>query len=133
MKNKSKKGFTLVEIMIVVVIIGLLAAIAIPNLNNARTKTINNSMANDARQVAGAAQLYFLEKPTEADVSIDELVTGKYLAKKNPNITYPAGDYKPTDTFLLESSGIKKTFSFETGELVTSSEPNDEPETETEK
>jgi len=63
MKNRnSKKGFTLVEIMIVVVIIGLLAAMAIPAFQKVRVNSVGKAMDNDARQLASAAQQYFLEK-----------------------------------------------------------------------
>lgn len=62
MKNRnSKKGFTLVEIMIVVVIIGLLAAMAIPAFQKVRQNSMHSKMDNDARQIASAAQQYFLE------------------------------------------------------------------------
>lgn len=61
-KNTSKKGFTLVEIMIVVVIIGLLAAMAIPAFQKVRTDSRTSAVVNDARQLASAAQQYMLEQ-----------------------------------------------------------------------
>jgi type IV pilus assembly protein PilA len=63
-KNTSKKGFTLVEIMIVVVIIGLLAAMAIPAFQKVRESSRASAMDNDARQLASAAQQYMLENNT---------------------------------------------------------------------
>jgi type IV pilus assembly protein PilA len=59
--HRNSKGFTLVEIMIVVVIIGLLAAMAIPAFQKVRDNSVGKAMENDARQVAAAAQQYFLE------------------------------------------------------------------------
>lgn len=77
--RKSKKGFTLVEIMIVVVIIGLLAAMAIPAFQKVRENSIRGALRNDARQLASAAQQYMLEfGTTTVDVTIgtDGDVTG---------------------------------------------------------
>ena len=56
-----KKGFTLVEIMIVVAIIGLLAAIAIPSFMRARTTSQKNSCINNLRQIEAAKDQYALE------------------------------------------------------------------------
>src|SRR5256885_2893378 len=60
-RTSKKAGFTLVEIMIVVAIIGLLAAIAIPNFVRARTTSQQNACINNLRQLDGAVQQYALE------------------------------------------------------------------------
>ncbi|MBU0713913.1 MAG: prepilin-type N-terminal cleavage/methylation domain-containing protein [Verrucomicrobia bacterium] len=56
-----KKGFTLVEIMIVVAIIGLLAAIAIPSFMRARLTSQQNACINNLRQIEAAKDQYALE------------------------------------------------------------------------
>ena len=62
-KGLQKKilGFTLVEIMIVVTIIGILASLAVPAFQRARWKALETSIRNNLRQIWGAAQQYMLE------------------------------------------------------------------------
>jgi len=73
--HRKKAGFTLVEIMIVVAIIGLLAAIAIPNFVRARTTSQQNACLNNLRQIDGAKQQWALEfyAATNARPGIAEL------------------------------------------------------------
>jgi prepilin-type N-terminal cleavage/methylation domain-containing protein len=65
----KKQGFTLVEIMIVVAIIGLLAAIAIPNFVKARTTSQQNACINNLRLVDAAKQQWALEQKKQTSDS----------------------------------------------------------------
>lgn len=72
----GKSGFTLVEIMIVVAIIGLLAAIAIPNFMRARTTAQKNACIANLRQMDGAITLWALDERKSATdtVTMGDLV-----------------------------------------------------------
>jgi prepilin-type N-terminal cleavage/methylation domain-containing protein len=61
MRKLNKRGFTLVEIMIVVAIIGLLAAIAIPNFVKARETAQKNACIANLKQIQGAIQVWALD------------------------------------------------------------------------
>jgi prepilin-type N-terminal cleavage/methylation domain-containing protein len=59
--NKTNSGFTLIEILLVVAIIGLLAAIAVPQFIAYRTRAIDMQMKNDLKNAAMAMESYFAE------------------------------------------------------------------------
>jgi prepilin-type N-terminal cleavage/methylation domain-containing protein len=92
MKNThafSKAGFTLVEIMIVIAIIGLLMAIAVPNYVRARATSQANSCINNLRQIDSAANQFALEQHKRTGQSISYPGDLTPYIKLNANSSIP--------------------------------------------
>ena len=92
----STKGFTLVEIMIVVVIIGLLAAMAIPAFQKVRTESQKKSITNNIRQLTAAADQYFLENGTTSVNVADLIGQDKYVKGNSIADLQKSGETYPT-------------------------------------
>ncbi len=89
--NESLRGFTLVEIMIVVIIIGLLATLAIPTIYNSQRNAKSATFINDVRTYGAAAEVFSLE-------------TGNYPEDVGPGVM-PSGleEYIPTTKWMAET------------------------------
>lgn len=81
--HKNRGGFTLVEIMIVVAIIALLAAVAVPNFLRARKRSQATSTLETLRMIDGAMDQYAIETSKSAGASVDWADLAKYIKEGN--------------------------------------------------
>ena len=105
-RDHREAGFTLVEIMIVVAIIGLLAAIAVPNYVKARTQSQMNACINNLRQIDGAIQQYALEQNQGQAAPVTHANILNYLKR---DVFCPAGGGTFDKSYLLTDCQTKPT------------------------
>ncbi len=103
--TRKTQGFTLVEIMIVVVIIGLLAAMAIPAFQKVRTASQDKAVLNNARQLGAAADQYFLEHGTST-AQITSLVGSANYIKSLSTVANESYPQTYTQGTAIEITGI---------------------------
>ena len=119
MKRNRKTGFTLVEIMIVVLIIGILLAIAVPNFIRARQSSRLNTIVANLKQIESAKEQWAMDMgqpatavPTEVDLvpafmkqwPVDTPIVGTYVA--NAINAEPTFNLKTADEWRLDPSGL---------------------------
>jgi len=101
-RKSSEGGFTLIEIMITLALIGLLASIAIPNFIRSRTTAQTNICINNLRTIDYAIQQWALEQKKAANAPVQFSDISSYL--KN-SVTCPAGGVSFADSYSISAVG----------------------------
>ena len=115
-RKEGQKGFTLIELMIVIAIIGILAAIAIPQFVSYRQKGYNTDAKGELKSFYTACQAYYADNPSQSGDCTTTMVTQTFIPSSSVSITTNSGSGQNmvgttakhssgTSTYTIGSSG----------------------------